>query len=48
VSAVAAEVTTRAGDETEDRVTEWINRAEAGLEEARQRGGNVLISTATP
>jgi diguanylate cyclase (GGDEF)-like protein len=48
VSAVAAEVTSRPGDETEDRVTEWINRAEAGLEEARQHGGNMLVATATP
>jgi hypothetical protein len=29
-------------------VTEWINRAEAGLDEARQRGGNALVSLATP
>ena len=48
VSAVVAEATSRPGDETEDRVTEWINRAEAGLDEARQRGGNTLIELATP
>lgn len=48
VSAVVAEVTARPGDETEDRVTEWINRAEAGLEDARQHGGNTLVATATP
>ena len=48
VSAVVAEVTARPGDETEDRVTEWINRAEAGLDEARQRGGNALVALATP
>jgi diguanylate cyclase (GGDEF)-like protein len=48
VSAVVAEATTRPGDETEDRVTEWINRAEAGIEEARQRGGNTLVELATP
>ncbi|HYL47140.1 MAG TPA: tetratricopeptide repeat protein [Candidatus Limnocylindrales bacterium] len=48
VSAVVAEATSRSGDETEDRVTEWINRAEAGLDEARQRGGNTLIELATP
>jgi diguanylate cyclase (GGDEF)-like protein len=48
VSAVVAEATTRPGDETEDRVTEWINRAEAGLDEARQRGGNALVELATP
>jgi len=48
VSAVVAEVTARPGDETEDRVTEWINRAEDGLEEARHRGGNALVVLATP
>ncbi|HKV06231.1 MAG TPA: diguanylate cyclase [Candidatus Acidoferrales bacterium] len=47
-SAVVAEASSRPGDETEDRVTEWINRAEAGLDEARQRGGNVLVPLATP
>jgi len=48
VSAVIAEASARPGDETEDRVTEWINRAEAGLDEARQHGGNVLVPLATP
>lgn len=48
VSAVVAEATARPSDETEDRVTEWINRAEAGLDDARQRGGNALVSLATP
>lgn len=48
VSAVVAEATSRPSDETEDRVTEWINRAEGGLDEARQRGGNALVSLATP
>jgi diguanylate cyclase (GGDEF)-like protein len=48
VSAVVAEASARPGDETEDRVTEWINRAEAGLDEARQHGGNVLVPLATP
>jgi hypothetical protein len=47
-SAVVAEASSRPGDETEDRVTEWINRAETGLDEARQQGGNVLLSLATP
>ena len=47
-SAVVAEASSRPGDETEDRVTEWINRAEAGLDEARQQGGDVLLSLATP
>jgi diguanylate cyclase (GGDEF)-like protein len=48
VSAVVAEASSRPGDETEDRVTEWINRAEAGLDEARQNGGDALVATATP
>lgn len=48
VSAVAAESASRPGDDTEDRVTEVINRAESGLDEARQRGGNTLVSLATP
>jgi diguanylate cyclase (GGDEF)-like protein len=47
-SAIVAEASSRPGDETEDRVTEWINRAEAGLDEARQQGGNVLLSLSTP
>jgi diguanylate cyclase (GGDEF)-like protein len=48
ISAVVAEATTRPGDETEDRVTEWINRAETGLEEARHRGGDTLVALLTP
>ena len=48
VSAIVAEASSRPGDDTEDRVTEWINRAEAGLEEARQRGGDALVQLATP
>jgi diguanylate cyclase (GGDEF)-like protein len=48
VSAVAAEATSRPSDETEDRVTEWINRAEAGLDEVRQRGGSSFVALATP
>ncbi len=47
-SAIVAEASSRPGDETEDRVTEWINRVEAGLDDARQRGGNVLVPLATP
>jgi diguanylate cyclase (GGDEF)-like protein len=47
-SAIVAEASSRPGDETEDRVTEWINRAEAGIDEARLRGGNVLVPLATP
>ncbi|MGA8405616.1 MAG: tetratricopeptide repeat protein [Candidatus Acidiferrales bacterium] len=48
ISAVVAEASSRPGDETEDRVTEWINRADAGLEDARQRGGNTLVALGTP
>ncbi len=48
ISAVVAEASSRQADETEDRVTEWMNRAEAGLDEVRQRGGNALVSLATP
>ncbi len=48
ISAVVAEASSRPGDETEDRVTEWINRTDSGLEEARQQGGNVLVELSTP
>jgi two-component system cell cycle response regulator len=48
VSAIVAEASARPGDDTEDRVTEWINRAEAGVEEARQSGGNAFLALATP
>jgi diguanylate cyclase (GGDEF)-like protein len=48
ISAVVAEASSRHGDETEDRVTEWINRAEAGLDDARQRGGDTLVALSTP
>jgi diguanylate cyclase (GGDEF)-like protein len=47
-SAIVAAATSRPGDDTEDRVTEWINRAEAGLDEAYRSGGNVLVPLATP
>jgi diguanylate cyclase (GGDEF)-like protein len=48
VSTIVAEASSRPGDDTEDRVTEWINRAEAGLDKARQSGGNALVTLATP
>jgi diguanylate cyclase (GGDEF)-like protein len=48
VSMVAAQATSRPSDDTEDRVTEWINRAEFGLEDLRQQGGNVIAALATP
>jgi diguanylate cyclase (GGDEF)-like protein len=48
VSAIVAEASSRPGDETEDRVTEWINRAEHGLDDLRQAGGAALVALATP
>jgi diguanylate cyclase (GGDEF)-like protein len=48
LSAVAAQSTSRQTGDNEDRVTEWINRAEFGLEEARQNGGNAVVALATP
>jgi diguanylate cyclase (GGDEF)-like protein len=48
ISAVVAEATSRPGDDNEDRVTEWINRAEAGLEELRHQGGNSVVELAAP
>jgi diguanylate cyclase (GGDEF)-like protein len=48
LSAVVAETLARPTDDTEDRVTEWMNRAEAGLDQARQQGGNVVVPLATP
>ncbi|MFZ0214142.1 MAG: diguanylate cyclase [Candidatus Acidiferrales bacterium] len=47
-SAVVADAASRPADENEDRVTEWINRAEFGLDEIRHRGGNTLVSLAAP
>ena len=48
LSAIVAEASSRPSDETEDRVTEWINRAEYGLEELRQGAGGALVALATP
>ena len=48
LSAVVADASARSSDEHEDRVTEWINRAEFGLEEVRRRGGNTMLSLAPP
>ena len=48
ISAVVAEATSRPGEDNEDRVTEWINRAEAGLEELRHQGGNSVVELAAP
>jgi diguanylate cyclase (GGDEF)-like protein len=44
-SASVAEAVARPDYDSEDIVTELINRAEAGLEEARGRGGNVVIAS---
>lgn len=48
VSAVVAQSSSRRGDDAEDRVTELINRVEAGLDELRQTSGNALVPLATP
>lgn len=48
LSAVVAEASRHAGDDAEDRVTEWINRAESGLDETRHRGGDTVLSLAMP
>ncbi|HKQ88745.1 MAG TPA: diguanylate cyclase [Candidatus Acidoferrales bacterium] len=48
ISAIVAEASSRPADETEDRVTEWINRAEYGLDELRQSSGGQLLALATP
>ena len=48
VGAVVADAAARPADENEDRVTEWINRAESGLDEIRRHGGNRVVSLAAP
>lgn len=48
IGAVVADAAARPADENEDRVTEWINRAEFGLDEMRQHGGNRIVSLAAP
>jgi GGDEF domain-containing protein len=48
ISAVVAEASARPNDDAEDRVTEWINRAEAGLESLRHQSGNVVVEMAVP
>jgi diguanylate cyclase (GGDEF)-like protein len=47
-SAVVAQSSSRPTDDTEDRVTEWINRAESGLEQVRRHGGDLVVALATP
>ena len=44
VSASIAEAIARPDYDSEDIVTDLINRAEAGLEEARRKGGNTVVS----
>jgi diguanylate cyclase (GGDEF)-like protein len=44
MSFAVAEAITRQDYDNEDIVTDLINRAEAGLEEARKRGGNEIIA----
>jgi diguanylate cyclase (GGDEF)-like protein len=46
LSASVAEAVARSEYENEDIVTELINRAEAGLDEARRRGGSIVVSLA--
>jgi diguanylate cyclase (GGDEF)-like protein len=48
LGAVVADAAARPADENEDRVTEWLNRAELGLDEIRRRGGNRVVSLAAP
>ena len=43
-SVAVAEAIARQDFDSEDIVTDLINRAEAGLEEARRRGGNEIVS----
>jgi diguanylate cyclase (GGDEF)-like protein len=43
LSASVAEAVARADYDSEDIVTELINRAEAGLDEARRRGGGAVV-----
>ena len=44
LSASVAEAVTRVDYDSEDIVTELINRAESGLQDAHQRGGNTVVS----
>ena len=47
-SAVVAEALGQPGVDKEDIVTEWINRAEFGLDKMSQRGGNTILPLAAP
>jgi GGDEF domain-containing protein len=44
LSVAIAEAVSRHDYDNEDIVTDLINRVEAGLEEARKRGGNEIIA----
>jgi PleD family two-component response regulator len=44
LSVAIAEAIARQDFDNEDIVTDLINRAESGLEEARKRGGNEIVS----
>jgi diguanylate cyclase (GGDEF)-like protein len=48
LSAVVAEAIARPDYDSEDIVTDLINRAEAGLDEARQEGGDTTVLPETP
>jgi diguanylate cyclase (GGDEF)-like protein len=48
LSASVAEAVARLDYDSEDIVTELINRAEAGLDEARRRGGGTVVALAAP
>jgi len=48
LAAVVADASAQASDDNEDRVTEWMNRAEFGLEEIRRHGGNRVLLRAAP
>lgn len=48
LAAVVADASAQTADDNEDRVTEWMNRAEFALEEIRKHGGNRVLSRAAP
>src|SRR5690348_10115118 len=48
LAAIVADASAQASDDNEDRVTEWMNRAEFGLEEIRRHGGNRVLLRAAP
>ena len=48
LAAVIADASAQVAEDNEDRVTEWMNRAEFGLEEIRRHGGNRMLSLPAP